>query len=369
MAASQKWFAAFGLAGVGWLIYLLSPILTPFVAGAMLAYLSDPLADHLERLGLRRTPAVLVVFLALFTVLGLSLVLLVPALENQIDRLIDNLPELLRWVRSTLLPWLQSHLGISLRLRSLEDIASVVSKHWEGAGGAASYILASISRSGAAVLTWIANLFLIPVVTFYLLRDWDRLVAHLYDLLPRRYAPTALKLVQEADSVLSAFVRGQLTVMLSLAGIYCTGLWIVGLDLAFLIGFLAGVVSFIPYAGTLVGIAAASVAAIMQFGDLWSILPVLVVFGVGQTAEGIVLTPWLVGDRIGLHPVAVIFSVLAGGQLFGFLGVLLALPAASVVMVLIRHVHELYKDSAFYAHTQPPTSSDDLEPPRQPHQG
>lgn len=374
MADSQKRFVLFGLAGLGWLVYLLSPILTPFVAGATLAYLSDPLADRLEGLGLRRTMAVLLVFLALSVVLGLSLVLLIPALENQIDHLVDNLPQLLRWVRSTVLPWVQNRFGISLRLRSLEDITALVSKHWDGAGGAASYLLDSVSRSGVAVLAWIANLFLIPVVTFYLLRDWDTLVGHIHDLLPRRYVPTASKLVQEADSVLSAFMRGQLTVMLALAGIYCTGLWIVGLDLAFLIGSLAGLISFIPYAGAIVGMVTASLAAIVQFGDIWSILPVLVVFAVGQATEGIVLTPWLVGDRIGLHPVAVIFSVLAGGQLFGFLGVLLALPTASVVMVLIRHVHDLYKDSAFYGHTRQ-TNPDPLmapskaaAPPDEPHQ-
>lgn len=351
MADSGKWFVLFGLAGVGWLIYLLSPILMPFVAGATLAYLTDPAADRLEKWGLKRTAAALVVFLVLAVVLGLSLVLLIPALEEQIDHLIDNLPALLRWVKATALPWLQKHFGISLRLRSLDDIANLVTQHWDGAGGAARYLLDSIGRSGAVLLTWIANLFLIPVVTFYLLRDWDRLVARFSDLLPRRYVPTVSKLAQEADGVLSAFMRGQLTVMLALAGIYCTGLWIAGLDLAFLIGVLAGLVSFIPYAGAIVGIMAASLAAIIQFGDPWSVLPVLAVFAVGQVTEGIVLTPWLVGDRIGLHPVAVIFSVLAGGQLFGFLGVLLALPSASVVMVLLRHTHELYKDSAFYAHT------------------
>ena len=362
MAESQKWFVLVGLAGFGWLIYLLSPILMPFVAGATLAYLSDPLADYLERLGLRRTLAVLVVFLALSVILGLSLLLLIPALENQIDRLIDHLPPLLRWIRAAVLPWLQTRFGISLHLRDLESIASLVSKHWDGAGGAASYLLGSISRSGAVLMAWVANLFLIPVVTFYLLRDWDTLVAHLHELLPRRYVGTVTKLVQEADTVLSAFMRGQLTVMLALTGIYCTGLWIAGLDLAFLIGLLAGMVSFIPYAGTLVGIASASVAAVVQFGDIWSIVPVLAVFAVGQAMEGVFLTPWLVGDRIGLHPVAVIFSVLAGGQLFGFLGVLLALPVASVVMVLIRHIHDLYKDSAFYAHTQQ-TNPDPLPTP------
>jgi predicted PurR-regulated permease PerM len=351
---SQKWLVLLGLAGLGWLVYQLSPILTPFVAGATLAYLGDPMADYLQRLGLSRTVSVLLVFLALFLALGAALFLLLPALESQIDWMIDNLPTLLRWVKSSLLPWLQRSFGVSLRVRSLDDIASLVTQHWDGAGGAARSVIMSISHSGAAVLAGLANFVLIPVVTFYLLRDWDVLVARLRDLLPRRSVPTASRLVAEADDVLSAFVRGQLTVMLALSAIYCAGLWIIGLDLAFLVGLLAGLVSFVPYAGSLVGIATASAAAIVQFGDAWSLIPVLVVFGVGQTIEGVLLTPWLVGDRIGLHPVAVIFSVLAGGQLFGFIGVLLALPVASVVMVLIRHVHDLYKDSPFYADTVSP---------------
>ncbi len=334
---SQKWLVLLGLAGLGWLVYQLSPILTPFVAGATLAYLGDPMADYLQRLGLSRTVSVLLVFLALFLALGAALFLLLPALESQIDWMIDNLPTLLRWVKSSLLPWLQRSFGVSLRVRSLDDIASLVTQHWDGAGGAARSVIMSISHSGAAVLAGLANFVLIPVVTFYLLS-----------------VPTASRLVAEADDVLSAFVRGQLTVMLALSAIYCAGLWIIGLDLAFLVGLLAGLVSFVPYAGSLVGIATASAAAIVQFGDAWSLIPVLVVFGVGQTIEGVLLTPWLVGDRIGLHPVAVIFSVLAGGQLFGFIGVLLALPVASVVMVLIRHVHDLYKDSPFYADTVSP---------------
>lgn len=351
MTDSSKWLLLIAGTLFGWLIYLLSPMLTPFVAGATLAYLSDPLADRLERLGLHRTAAVILVFLALTLLLGLSLVLLIPALEDQIDHLIDNLPQLLRWIKTSAMPWLQRRFGVSVQLRSLDDLTALISTHWDGAGGAARYLLDSISRSGALLAAWVANALLIPVVTFYLLRDWDFLVSRLYELLPRRYAPTASKLVGEADTVLSAFMRGQLTVMLILGIIYSTGLWIAGLDAAFLIGLLAGMMSFIPYAGMMIGASLASIAAIAQFGELWAAVPVLIVFAVGQAAEGIFLTPWLVGDRIGLHPVAVIFSVLAGGQLFGFLGVLLALPTASVIMVLIRHVHDLYKDSSFYART------------------
>jgi len=349
----MPWLVLITVVGVGWLTYLLAPILTPFVTGAALAYLSDPLADRLENLGLPRTAAVVIVFLFLALLIGLFLILLLPALEAQIDRFIDNLPQLLRWLKARVIPWLQTEFGLEVQLGSLEDITALLNRHWDSAGGTASYVLRSLSRSGVAVIGWVANAVLIPVVTFYLLRDWDVLVAHAHQLLPRRYAGTAAKLVTEADSVLSAFMRGQLTVMLALGMIYSTGLWLVGLDLAFLVGLLAGAVSFIPYAGTLVGIVAASIAALVQFGDASSLLYVLLVFGVGQAAEGMLLTPWLVGERVGLHPVAVIFSVLAGGQLFGFLGVLLALPAASVVMVLLRHVHELYKDSAFYAHAPP----------------
>lgn len=359
---APPWLPLLALAAIGWLTYLLTPILTPFVTGATLAYLSDPLADRLEGWGLPRTAAVVIVFLLLSLLIGLFLLLLLPALEAQIDRFIDNLPQLLRWIRLRVIPWLQAEFGIDVPLRNLEDITALLNRHWDTAGGTASYVLRSLSQSGLAVLGWLANAVLIPVVTFYLLRDWDPLVARLHQLLPRRYAGTAAKLVGEADSVLSAFVRGQLTVMLALGIIYATGLWLVGLDLAFLIGLLAGTVSFIPYAGTLLGVAAASIAALVQFGDASPLWYVLLVFGIGQAAEGMLLTPWLVGERVGLHPVAVIFAVLAGGQLFGFLGVLLALPVASVIMVLLRHVHELYKDSAFYG-TTPPTPGASCSPP------
>jgi len=213
------------------------------------------------------------------------------------------------------------------------------------------------------VLSWLMNLLLIPVVTFYLLRDWDTMVRQINDLLPRRYAPAAARLATEADEVLSAFLRGQFTVMLALGAIYSVGLWLVDLDLALLIGLFAGLVSFIPYMGATVGVVSASVAAIAQFGDLWSVVPVLIVFAVGQTLEGTVLTPKLVGDRIGLHPVAVIFAVLAGGQLFGFLGVLLALPVASVAMVLMRHVHDRYLDSQLYGVREAPRQDGPAQSP------
>lgn len=352
MNDSQKWLVLVCLAGLGWLVYLLSPVLTPFAAGALLAYLGDPLADRLEALGLKRTPAVILVF-TLFT-LGLVIVLLVllPMLEHQVEKLVQNLPGYIAWIKAKALPYLRERYGLRIQLGSLEQISALFGKYWQEAGSVVANVLNSLSSSGLLVLNWMINLLLIPVVTFYLLRDWDVMVTHIKNLLPRAWLPVVSRLAHEADEVLGAFLRGQFSVMLALGSIYSIGLWLVGLDLALLIGLVAGLVSFIPYMGATVGVVSACVAALMQFGDVWALLPVLIVFGVGQTLEGTVLTPKLVGDKIGLHPVAVIFAVLAGGQLFGFLGVLLALPTASVVMVLIRYFHERYLGSDLYGNSK-----------------
>jgi predicted PurR-regulated permease PerM len=207
------------------------------------------------------------------------------------------------------------------------------------------------------LLAWVANLVLLPVLIFYLLRDWDLLIERVRELLPRAVEPTISRLARQADEVLGAFLRGQLSVMIALGAIYSAGLMMVGIDLGLLIGMVAGLISFIPYLGAIVGVGAGVVAALVQYGDLWHVLLVLVVFGVGQTVESFLLTPWLVGDKIGLHPVAVIFAIMAGGQLFGFLGVLLALPVAAVAMVGLRYLHERYTTSALYGGTSPPASA------------
>ncbi len=189
---------------------------------------------------------------------------------------------------------------------------------------------------------------LVPVVTFYLLRDWDVMIAKVRGVLPRAWEPTAVALARECDEVVSAFIRGQLLVMLALGFCYTLGLMLVGLDLALLIGVLAGLASIVPYLGLVLGVAAAAVAALVQFGDWVPLVWVALVFVLSQMLEGMYLTPKLVGDRIGLHPVVVIFAVMAGGQLFGFTGVLLALPVSAVIMVLLRHVHERYRASRYY---------------------
>jgi predicted PurR-regulated permease PerM len=348
MTDTQKWQLLALSVLLGVLLWLLAPVLTPFAVSALLAYLADPLVDRLQRWKLSRTGAVCIVF-ALMTLAIVGVVLLlIPMLERQIGAFIEQLPRYIDWIQGRVLPWVERQTGFDLEAFDSAQLMEALRGHWQQAGGVAANVLGGLSKSGLAVLGWIANLVLIPVVTFYLLRDWDVLVERVRELLPRPVEPTVSRLAAESDSVLGAFLRGQLSVMLALGTVYSLGLWAVGVDLALLIGMLAGLVSFVPYLGVFVGAAAGIIAALVQYGDWLHPLLVVGVFAVGQTLEGFVLTPWLVGDRIGLHPVAVIFAIMAGGQLFGFLGVLLALPVAAVAMVVLRYLHERYTASRLY---------------------
>ncbi len=348
MNSTRTWVTLAALVALGWLIYELRPILMPFLVGAALAYFGDPLADRLEKVGLNRTLAVVVVFAGLFLVILIALLIVAPMLWRQIGELVAKIPNVLAWVRETALPWLEARFGISLAALDVEVLGRRLAANWSKAGGVLGVVLARTTESGLALIGWFANLALIPVVAFYLLRDWDVLMARIHAMLPRPYAATITQLARECDEVLSAFVRGQFLVMLGLGIIYSVGLWLIGLDLALLIGMLSGLASIVPYLGFIIGIVAATIAAFFQFGDILHLLLVWGVFGIGQVMESAVLTPLLVGDRIGLHPVAVIFAVLAGGQLFGFIGILLALPVAAVVMVLVRHGRDRYLNSSLY---------------------
>ncbi len=349
MNASRNWFYLAALAAGGYLLYLLAPVLTPFVTAALLAYLGDPLVDWLEARGLSRTLAVVLVFVLLFLLVIALLLLLLPALAAQVGRLVEALPAYLDWVELHVVPWLGATLGVDLPSLDWSAIEQAIQAHWRKVGGVAASVVKVVSQSGMVLLAWLANLVLIPVVLFYLLRDWDILVANIRGLLPRRLEPTVAGLAKESDEVLGAFLRGQVMVMLALGTVYSLGLLWVGLDLALLLGSIAGLVSFVPYLGFILGIALAGVAALMQFHDVIYLLYVAGVFAVGQVLESVVFTPWFVGDRIGLHPVAVIFAVMAGGQLYGFIGILLALPVAAVVMVLLRYVHRRYTESELYS--------------------
>lgn len=362
-AQTNRWLWLAALLLLGWLIYSLSPILSPFLVGILLAYLGDPLVDALERRGLSRTWAVVVVF-SVFTLLCLILLLvLMPMLGKQLMHLYELAPRGLDWLQITALPWLQSQFGLEDDFWRFDQLKSAITANLGSARDVLAVLISQATTSGLALMGWLANLLLIPVVCFYLLRDWDLIMGKLQRLLPRRHEPMIVGLLVECHEVIGAFLRGQLLVMLALALVYSVGLMLVGVELGLLIGVLAGLASIVPYMGFVIGIGAALIAVLFQSGlDPYPLLGVAAVFTVGQLLEGMLLTPLLVGDRIGLHPVAVIFAILAGGQLFGFTGVLLALPVAAVIMVLLRHVHELYKLSDLYAEpvvepSEPPNPS------------
>lgn len=353
MSESRNWFILALIAGAGWLLYHLAPVITPFVISAGLAFLGDPLVDRLERMKffkwhLSRTVAVLIVFLLISVVLVLCLLVFLPLLRDQVERLVENAPEMFEWIVHTALPWVQAKLGLSAFTLDAHSLSEALKSYWKEVSTALVGVVGTVSRGGQVVMAWLMNLVLVPVVTFYLLRDWDKLVEGVRTLIPRNIEPVASALCRQIDEVLGAFIRGQLMVMLALGLIYSVGLWAVGLDIALIIGMAAGLLSIVPYLGTLVGVVAALVAAIFQFQDILHPVLTLLVFGVGQSLEGMVLTPKLVGDRVGLHPVAVIFAVLAGGQLFGFLGILLALPVASALNVLVGYLHQKYRASQIY---------------------
>lgn len=329
-------------------VHLLAPILMPFLLAAVLAYIGDPVADRLEERGMSRTSAVVTVFVSLTLFAGLLFLISVPLLIDQIQLLIERIYDGLAWLQHTGLPTLRQYLDLPEQTKPMDAAREALGKHWESAGGILFYLWDKVSGSSMALITWIANITLVPVVTFYLLRDWDVLMAAIRNLLPRSVELRTVEIAQQCDEILGAFARGQLLVMLALALVYILGLWLVGLELALVLGLLAGLASIVPYLGVIIGILAAGVAAFFQFDSLLPLVGVAAVFGVGQMLESMFLTPTLVGDKIGLHPVVVIFAILAGGQLFGFVGILLALPVAAVIKVMINHLHDYYKQSELY---------------------
>ncbi|MDJ0750330.1 MAG: AI-2E family transporter [Woeseiaceae bacterium] len=323
----------------GWLFYLLAPVLTPFVAAALLAYIGDPFADRLEKLRIPRTLAVVCVFLITFLAIGLLVLLVGPLIAAQVGALFNALPDLASKAEEVWLPtvrgWLDMEAGEDVGLSAFLANYSEMFGSWSGK------VLTSVGKSGGALAAAVLSLFLIPIITFYMLRDWDNITAHLGALVPESQRETVFRLARESDEVLGAFLRGQLLVMLALAIIYSFGLWIVDLEFAIAIGVVSGLVSFVPYLGFVFGIVLALLTMALD-PNIWQLVGVFATFAIAQGIEGSILTPKLVGDRIGLHPVIVIFAVAAGGQLFGFFGILLALPAAAVLSVLVRFAYDRY---------------------------
>lgn len=361
-------WVALGL-GVCWLVWLLSPVLTPFVLAAMLGWLGDPLVDRLERAGRSRNVAVTLVFSGMVLLLLLALLLLVPLIEQQIGTLVASLPSYRAWIGDTALPWLERRTGLELTAwLDLRSVIELVRDNWERAGGFASTLLGYMTTSGMALIAVIVNIVLVPVLTFFFLRDWDSLMEQIASLIPRDHLATVSRLASESDQVLGGFLRGQFLVMLSLGILNAIGLWAVGLELGILIGIISGLLTFVPYLGPATVVALGGTAALVQFGDWQHLAGVAAVWAVGQVIESYWLTPKLVGDRIGLHPVVVIFAVLAGGSLFGFLGMLLALPVAAVANVLLRYAQQRYTHSKLYAGEQAAIVMDQGHPrdPREP---
>jgi predicted PurR-regulated permease PerM len=336
------------------LLMLLGPVLTPFIAGAILAYALNPGVDWLDarrigRYSLPRPVAVTIVMLLFFAAIFAVVLIVVPILQKEIPLLQEKIPSMLARLNETISPRLRQF-GIHVRLDST-GISKLISQQISAADDIWGMVFASAKVGGLALIGWLGTLFLIPVVLFYLLLDWHRVVALIGGIVPRRWAGRAGNLAHEVDGLLAQYLRGQLAVMLTLAVYYSAALAIAGFDIALPIGIVTGLLVFIPYLGFGFGLVLALIAALLQFDGWYGLIAVAVVYGIGQVLEGFFLTPRLVGERIGLHPLAVIFALMAFGQLFGFVGVLLALPASAIVSVAVKHLRTQYLNSTFYTQT------------------
>ena len=348
-----RFYAAWLLIGslLSALLWWLAPVLTPFLIAAVIAYVLSPLLRRLENLCGPTVPRFLLVVLCetVFLLLLVAFVgLIVPVLFKEAVRLQSQLPVLLAQLQTTLVPLLQS-VGIDIQLdpQGIKDfVAAQTQALWHTGMDS---VLASLRIGGSLALALIGNLVLIPVALFYWLMDGHHLLAHMRDWLQRQAEPSVTRFVKEADAVLGEYLRGQLLVMLCLSVYYVAGLSLFGLSAAWPIGILTGMAVFVPYVGFGVGLLMAALSGFLDMAPMQAGLMLLVVFGIGQLLESFVLTPRLIGERIGLHPLVVIFALLAFGQLLGFVGVLIALPASAVLLVALRRLRERYLASRLYA--------------------
>lgn len=333
---NRSWVYLAIAGGLGYILYLLAPILTPFLIAAGLAYLCDPLVDRLERLHIPRSLGTILVMLSLLLMLAFLLAILAPLVQAQFRLLMEQVPGLVSWVETSLLPWISQTFGIDLA-RDQALITGWIRDHIADLAGLAAG-LPRITEGGMALVGVVTGLMLTPVVMFYLLRDWDHILTAIAGWIPDPLRPRVIAIMSEVDVVLAEFVRGQLGVIAIMCLLYSLGLWLIGLDYALAVGVVSGVLVFVPYLGTIVGVLLGTLAGWAQFGDFAALIQVWAVFAVGQLLESMAITPWLVGERVGLHPVVVIFALMAFGHLFGFFGVLLAIPAAAALLVALRHL-------------------------------
>jgi predicted PurR-regulated permease PerM len=337
---------------LGWVLWLLQPILAPFIAAFLMAYLFSPLVERLEMwIKMPRWVAILVVFVVIGTGVTAAAWWLVPVMWDQLVYAKDHIPDAIRWINSAMRPWLKETFNIHTARIDIDQVSDWLVSYLQANYSATDTqaMLTNLARSGMNVLNVFGLVVLVPIVTFYFLLDWQGMLSRLQALIPRRHEPKMVIICQECNTVLGAFVKGQLLVMLLLGAVYAGGLELVGIKVGLIIGMVAGLASIIPYLGFAVGLIAAIVACLFQFGLDWMHLALVgSVFMIGQIVEGYILQPFLLGDKIGLSPVAVIFAVMAGAQLMGLAGMLLALPIAAVLVVLMRHLHHSYVQSLFY---------------------
>jgi len=324
-------------------LWLLGDVLLPFLVGGAMAYFLDPVADRLERLGLSRVAATTLISLIALLALILLVLAVIPTLVSQLAALIDSAPDISRRLQAFLLE----------RFPELADRTSTIRQTLNEIGTAiqnqGAVLVQSLLSSALGVISVVVFIVVVPVVAFYLLLDWDRMVARVDAMLPRDHASTVRRLASEIDAVLAGFVRGQVTVCLALGSFYSVALMVAGLQFGLVVGAIAGAITFIPYLGSLIGGALAIGLALFQFWGDWVQIGIIVaIFAVGQFVEGNILTPKLVGKSVGLHPVWLLFALAAFGTLFGFAGLLIAVPVAAMIGVVIRFALEKYQESLLY---------------------
>lgn len=330
------------LLAVGFVVYVLAPVITLFLLATLLAYIANPLVGRLEQAHVPRSATILFLLLLVVLAVVALLLALVPMAQKEIITFSAHVPQYVAWLQGEVVRLTRGHYTLDLHLLVVHIL-----RQMQNMGSGAGKLLSVATYSGLHILAGLARLLLILVITFYLLRDWDAIIQLIGELLPGRYVKRVGLFARETDVTLGRLLRGQLTLMLSLAFIYSLGLSLVGLDVALPVGVMTGLISFIPYLGFSTGLLTASLAVLLQYHDVHHLLLVFAVFGFAQVMESMILGPRLVGRSIGLHPVLVMFAVLTGGRLFGFAGILLALPTSAVVMVWLRHVHARYQGSAW----------------------
>ncbi len=328
-------------------LHWLGPVLTPFLIGAILAYLGNPIVVRCARAGVSRTFGTLIAVVVMSLATAALLLVIVPLVQAELTMLFRRLPDLANFFSTHVAPRLNEYLGISVQF-DLATLRELASENIESVRELGARLLSGMRTGGLVLLSVVVNLALVPVVMFYLLRDWHLIVARIDELVPRRWLPLVRGMATDIDNVLAEFLHGQSLVMLTLAAYYVVALSVVGLKFALPIGILTGLLVFIPYVGFGLGFVLGVLAALLQWSGWPGFVAVLAVYGVGQLVENYVLIPYLVGDRIGLHPLAVIFALLAFGQLFGFAGVLLALPVSAALLVGLRRLRAAYVESPIY---------------------